>query len=205
MKTIGCSEDSQLYHNARDHYKSAMKKQQYTHILERYLTNDWYRQTLQSQGVTEDRVKEWDRLAEGPKREHVGTAAAREHWSNICHLKRTTAGGARVWMTVLVLSRGTLKVAIQIFDHNCLNSLNFSVPLPPPSNPSCRKLKSGIGNMSVDKATTHPRNNQIPAGSGKIGTISKVGIIQAHRQQDGDFYVLIHQNGRPVPLTPKRS
>ena len=41
-----------------------------------------------------EKVKEWDRLAEGPKREHVATAAERERWSNTYHLKQTTAGGA---------------------------------------------------------------------------------------------------------------
>ena len=51
---------------------SAMKKL--------YLEDDWYRQTLQSQGVTVEKIEEWDRLADGQKREHVATAAERKHW-----------------------------------------------------------------------------------------------------------------------------
>ena len=80
-KTLGCNEDSHLYHKAREHHNSAIKKTRLQSILERYLKDDWYRPTLQSQGVTEVKVKEWDSLAEGPKREHVATAAARERWS----------------------------------------------------------------------------------------------------------------------------
>ena len=42
------------------------------------------------QGVTEEKIKA------GPKREHVATAAEREHWSNTNFLKQTTAGAVTV-------------------------------------------------------------------------------------------------------------
>ena len=72
-------------------------------------------------------------------------------------------------------------------------------PLPLPSTPICRKLMKGIENMFVDNETILPHSITIPTGSGKIGTIGKVGIIEAHRQQDGVFlFVLSPQNGRPV-------
>ena len=63
-------------------------------IFERYPKDDWCRQTLQSQGVTEEKAKEWDRLAEGPRREHVATTAERERSSKTYSSKQTTAGGA---------------------------------------------------------------------------------------------------------------
>ena len=53
--------------------------------------DDGYRQTFQSQGVIEEKVKEWDRIAE---REHVATAAKPEHWSKTKNLKQTTASAA---------------------------------------------------------------------------------------------------------------
>ena len=46
-------------------------------------------------------------------------------------------------------------------------------------------FRTGIGNMFVDKETILSRSHNIPSGSGKIGTRGKVGIIQAHLQQDG--------------------
>ena len=49
--------------------------------------------------MTEEQVESWDHLAEGPKREHVATAAEREHLSNTCYLKQTTAGGAGTFTT----------------------------------------------------------------------------------------------------------
>ena len=48
---------------------------------------------FQSEGITEEKVKAWSRIASGPEREHVGTDAEREHWENT-YLKQTTAGGA---------------------------------------------------------------------------------------------------------------
>ena len=68
-----------------------MKKKQYKNILERYLNDDWYRETL---------LSKWDRLAEGPTRERVATTAEREHWSNTSFLKQTTGGGAGTVATV---------------------------------------------------------------------------------------------------------
>ena len=44
--------------------------------------------------MTEEKVKSWDRVAEAPQREHVATAAEREHWSNTYYLKQTPAVGA---------------------------------------------------------------------------------------------------------------
>ena len=80
-KTFGRNEDSQLYDKARDHFYSAVKKQ-YKSIFDRYQEDERYRQNLQSQGKTEENVKERDRLTEGPKREHVATTAERDQWSN---------------------------------------------------------------------------------------------------------------------------
>ena len=48
---------------------------------------------------TREKVKYWDRIAEGPKRKHVAPAAQREHWSNTWNLKQTTAGGAGIIAT----------------------------------------------------------------------------------------------------------
>ena len=67
----GRIERSQLCHRARDHHKGVVTEGQYKNILERCLTDNW---NLQSQGTTEETVTEWNRLAEGPKREHVATA-----------------------------------------------------------------------------------------------------------------------------------
>ena len=47
-------------------------------MLERYRQDKWHRLNFQLQVVNEEQVKTWDRLAEGPKREHVATAAERE-------------------------------------------------------------------------------------------------------------------------------
>ena len=44
-----------------------------------YQRNEWFRQHVQSQDLTEGKVKSWDRLAEGPKREHIAFATQREH------------------------------------------------------------------------------------------------------------------------------
>ena len=48
--------------------KCSDEKELQKHILERYLKEGWYEQTLQEQGVTEVTVNEWDRLAEAPKK-----------------------------------------------------------------------------------------------------------------------------------------
>ena len=45
-RTIGCSKDFQLYHKARGHHNSTMKRKKNKLILERHLCDDWYRQTL---------------------------------------------------------------------------------------------------------------------------------------------------------------
>ena len=47
-------------------------------MLERSRPDKWYRLTLQSQVINEEQVKAWNRLAEGPIRAHVATAAERE-------------------------------------------------------------------------------------------------------------------------------
>ena len=39
--------------------------------------------------------------------------------------------------------------------------------------------------MFVDKEATLPRNHRVSTGSGKIGAVGKVGIIQALHQKDG--------------------
>ena len=91
--TIGRSESYQLYHKARDHLKSA-KKRAKTSILDRYLEDERYRLHLQSEDITEEKENKWDRIVNGPKREHVPTEAEREHWKSTYCLKQTTAGGA---------------------------------------------------------------------------------------------------------------
>ena len=87
-ETISRSEDSRSYHKARDLYISAV-----THILERYLSPNWYRETLRSEGIAEAKVKEWEGVAEGSKREHVATVPERRPWSKTYFLKQKTAGG----------------------------------------------------------------------------------------------------------------
>ena len=62
----------------REHYKTAQRRSSIKNIPERYLKDNWYRQTLQSQGVTEEKVKEWHCLAEGPKRAHVAGVVVQE-------------------------------------------------------------------------------------------------------------------------------
>ena len=49
QKTIGRFEDSQLYHKARDHLKSARKKIK-TRIFDRYLEDERHRDSLHSEG-----------------------------------------------------------------------------------------------------------------------------------------------------------
>ena len=98
-KTTGCSAESQSYRKVREHYKSSRKNKQYKNTVEQHLEDDGYRQTLQSQGVTEEKVKEWDHLAEGPQREHDATAAERDQGSKTFFLKLTAAGGARTVAT----------------------------------------------------------------------------------------------------------
>ena len=61
-----------------------------TSIIDRYSEDERCRVHLQS----EEKVKEWDRIATLPKREHVPTDAAREHCQSTYSLKQTTAGGA---------------------------------------------------------------------------------------------------------------
>ena len=56
-------------HKARDHLKNARKKQPST--LDGYPNDERYRVHLQSEGITGETLKEWDRIANGPKREHV--------------------------------------------------------------------------------------------------------------------------------------
>ena len=63
-------------------------------MLERYRQDKWHRLNFQLQVVNEEQVKTWDRLAEGPKREHVATAAEREHWFNTHDPQQTSEGGA---------------------------------------------------------------------------------------------------------------
>ena len=67
-KTTGRSERYQLYRKERDLLKSA-KKRSKTGILDRYQEDERYRHNLQSEGITKEKVEEWDRLASGPKRE----------------------------------------------------------------------------------------------------------------------------------------
>ena len=43
---------------------------------------------LQSQGITKEKFKKWDRIASGPKRGHVPTGAEREHWKCTDYLKQ---------------------------------------------------------------------------------------------------------------------
>ena len=57
-------------------------------------------------------------------------------------------------------------------------------PLPP-NIPTCRKRKIGIENMFVDKDGVLPHNHRIPTGSGKIGAVGKVDILQALHHKDG--------------------
>ena len=78
-----CFKKLKTYHKSRGHHKSAVKKQ-YKHsrvTSERRLVSTESSVTRE----TEEKVKEWDRLAEG---------AEREHWSNTYYLKQTAAGGA---------------------------------------------------------------------------------------------------------------
>ena len=56
-KTIGSSEVSHLYHNARDHLKSAKKKKTKTSILDRHMEDDRHREHLQSEGIAEEKQK----------------------------------------------------------------------------------------------------------------------------------------------------
>ena len=86
-KTLGHSDSSQLYLRARDHLKSA-KKRSNTSILDRCLEDERYRGQFQSEDITEEQVKEWDRIASGPTRENVATGAQREHWENTYYLKQ---------------------------------------------------------------------------------------------------------------------
>ena len=76
----------------RDHYKRAVKKQHKTFSVDIKKTKG-VDKNLQSQDITEQKIKECDRIAEGPNRKHVATATEREHWSNTYHWKQTTAGG----------------------------------------------------------------------------------------------------------------
>ena len=63
-------------------------------MFDRCLEDEGYRVRLQSEGIIEGQVKEWDRNVSGPKRLHVPAEAEREHWTSTCNLKQTTAGGA---------------------------------------------------------------------------------------------------------------
>ena len=64
-----------------------------TSILDRYLEDERHRVHLQSEGVTKEKVKEWDRIANKPTTKHVPTEAERERWKSTYHLRQTTAGG----------------------------------------------------------------------------------------------------------------
>ena len=92
-RRIGRSESSQLYRNARDHIESA-KKRCKTSIPDRYQEDERHRDNLQSEGITKEKVKEWDRVVSGPTREHVPTEAEREHWNSTRYMKQTTAAEA---------------------------------------------------------------------------------------------------------------
>ena len=56
---------------------------------------------------------------------------------------------------------------------------------PPPSIPTCKKQKSGIGSIFVDKEALLPHSHRRPTGSGQIGAVGKVKIFEARHQKDG--------------------
>ena len=79
VKTCSSCEGSQLHQKARERNKHAVKKK-YTRMLERYRKKHVVSTESTNKIVNEKQVKAWDRLAEGPKREHVATAAECDHW-----------------------------------------------------------------------------------------------------------------------------
>ena len=56
--------------------------------------------------------------------------------------------------------------------------------------------------MFVDREGVLPHNHRIPTGSGKIGAVGKVVILQALHHKDGEerqtIFVLSLKTGRPV-------
>ena len=124
--TIDRSKSSHMYHKAREHYKRAVKKH-HEYILKRYQEDEWYRQNLELQDITEEKVKECDRIAAGPNREHVATAAERERRSNTYYLKPTTAGGAST-IAIPICRKGKIGIGNRFVDKETVLPRNQRTP-----------------------------------------------------------------------------
>ena len=93
-KTIGSSEIPQLHHEARDHFKSVKENAKPAFFIDIWKVTDI--EYIFAQNVSQ-KVKEWDRAAEGPKREHVATQAEREHWKSTYYLKHPHQVEQTLW------------------------------------------------------------------------------------------------------------
>ena len=91
---MGRIEGFQLYHKARDHLKSGKENEKNPACLVDIWRTSDYRVHLEPVGIIEEKVNEWDRIASGPKREHVPAEAECELWKSTYYLEQTTAGGA---------------------------------------------------------------------------------------------------------------
>ena len=81
-----CSEDSRLYDKAREHFTSALSKEHFPQILERYLSDDWYREAPRS-GQTE-RSKSGTVL----QKDRTENTSQRQQNVNLSQKTFTTAG-----------------------------------------------------------------------------------------------------------------
>ena len=81
-----------------------------------------------------------------------------------------------------------------------LKQTTAGAPWPLPSIPICQKQKkNGIGSIFVDKEARLPHNHRLPAASGKIGAVGKIGVHHARHQEDVKKELFPSpQIGRPV-------
>ena len=145
-KTFGRNEGYHLFYKERTHCKCAVTKGNTKSILERYLKRKLGSQRRESKDQT---------------REHVETAAEREHWS----------------IKYVLLESNDSKCSRNQCHH------------PAPQFAESSRLAPTT--CSSTKETILSRSHKIPIGNGKTGTIGKVVIIQAHDQQDGIFLQVV--------------
>ena len=123
-------------------------------IFDRYLEDNQCRVHLQSEGITEEKVKEWNRIVSGPKREHALAEAEREHWKSTYYLKQTTAGGADCGHHRASRFANSKRMASRAFSSTRKQYFHTTTDFPAASGKNVNQFKFNIKKMAKEDRKT---------------------------------------------------